>query len=333
MLLHQIPPKPAYFRAKVQRRLKGLGAVLIKNSAYLLPATSDTLEDFQWLVGEIRSGGGGAWLFRSDVMAGFTNEVLEREFTRMATEEYDLLAKDATIVIDALRAEVELVGPPHFVDGANHRKHWQSIRRRWDAIRRRDYFRADAAERVVALLGEIEQTMKHSEGTPDRTNSNRMNGQEYCACTWVTRQGVKIDRIASAWLIQRFIDPAARFLFVEGNTHEARPSQIRFDMFDGEFTHRGTLCTFEVLVEERVPNDRVLREIGEIVHEIDLKDDRYGRPEAVGIAVVIDGLVLCEPDDARRLEMGRGIFDGLYERIGRDPRGLSVPSRSESDQS
>lgn len=317
LLLHQIPPKPPYFRAKVQRRLKRLGALPVKNSAYVLPATDETLEDFQWLVGEIRSEGGEAWLFRSEVLAGFTDPALERAFSEIADEDYRALATDAAALLDDRRSPHANDSPKLPESGAD-RHEWQRLRKRWDAIRRRDHFGAKAGAEVRTLMGEIEQTLNRSAETGQRPPSSPRGSQEFGARTWVTRRDVKIDRIASAWLIRRFIDPAARFLFVEEATHEPRPAEVRFDMFQGEFTHRGARCTFEVLVGDLAPVDPVLKEMAEIVHEIDLKDDLYDRPEAVGISAVIEGLVLREPDDARRLEEGAGIFDGLYERLRRD---------------
>lgn len=317
LLLHQIPPKPAYFRAKVQRRLKRLGALPVKNSAYLLPATDETLEDFQWLVSEIRSEGGEAWLFESEVLAGSTDAALEREFTEISSAEYRELAKDLATVLDD-RRNAPASAASELADGGAPRQEWQRLRRRREAIRQRDHFPAQAAEEVRTLMSEIEQTMKSSRETPEHTGSSPAGIRDFRARTWVTRRNVKIDRIASAWLIRRFVDPAARFLFVDEDTHEPRPAEVRFDMFQGEFTHRGPHCTFEVLVEDVALTDPVLTEIAEIVHDIDLKDDLYGRPEAVGIAAVIDGLVLREPDDARRLEQGGAIFDGLYEQLRRD---------------
>ena len=133
--------------------------------------------------------------------------------------------------------------------------------------------------------------------------------------TWVTRAGVKIDRIASAWLVRRFIDPAALFSFVDPQRYAPGPRDVRFDMFEGEFTHIGDRCTFEVLLERCGVEDAGLRALGEIVHDIDLKDAKFGRPEAVGLALVIDGIVLGSADDAKRLEEGARVLDALHARL------------------
>lgn len=131
--------------------------------------------------------------------------------------------------------------------------------------------------------------------------------------TWVTRTGVHVDRIASAWLIQRFIDPAARFKFVSARGYKPRAGELRFDMVDAEYTHVGEDCTFQTLVQRFALRDRALRAIGEVVHDIDCKDDRFHRPETAGIAGLIRGIAQAEDDDRKRVERGGALFEHLYE--------------------
>jgi hypothetical protein len=132
---------------------------------------------------------------------------------------------------------------------------------------------------------------------------------------WVTRRGVFVDRIASAWLIRRFIDPKARFKFVAGPRYAARPGEIRFDMFQAEYTHRGDWCTFETLLHEFRLTHPALHAIGEIVHDIDLKDARFERPETEGIQLLLQGLVRAQADDARRLKAGGQVFYSLFAQL------------------
>ena len=129
---------------------------------------------------------------------------------------------------------------------------------------------------------------------------------------WVTREGVQVDRIASAWLIRRFIDPGARFKFVPGTGYQAQPGELRFDMFEGEFTHRGDRCTFEVLLGHAGLDDPALEAIGEIIHDIDLKDDKYGREEVAGVRSLINGIAASSADDEQRLMRGSALLDDLY---------------------
>jgi hypothetical protein len=131
--------------------------------------------------------------------------------------------------------------------------------------------------------------------------------------TWVTRRGVKVDRIASAWLIRRRIDPDARFDFVEPEGYEPRTGEIRFDMYEGEYTHQGDACTFEVLASTFVAEDAAVTAMGEVVHDIDFKDAKYGRPETAGIrSLLLEGVCASERSDEARLERGFPLLDALY---------------------
>jgi hypothetical protein len=130
--------------------------------------------------------------------------------------------------------------------------------------------------------------------------------------TWVTRADVGVDRLSSAWLIRRFIDPRARFRFVDPRRHKPRAGELRFDMFEGEYTHAGDRCTFETLVHRFKLSDRALTAIGEIVHDIDCKDDKFARQEAAGVLAVVQGIALATKNDSERLERAALVFDGLY---------------------
>lgn len=130
---------------------------------------------------------------------------------------------------------------------------------------------------------------------------------------WVTREGVNVDRIASAWLIRRFIDSSARFKFVPARGYRSRAGELRFDMYEAEYTHVGDECTFQTLVRRFGLRDRGLRAIGEIIHDIDCKDDRFNRPETAGTAALIRGIVQTRADDRERLDRGAVLFDDLYE--------------------
>jgi len=160
-------------------------------------------------------------------------------------------------------------------------------------------FRAEALEGLSH-----EQAQAEPQGTPG-----------YLSRTWVTRSGIKVDRIGSAWLIRRFIDPKATFKFVDTSTYKHSAGELRFDMYNGEFTHEGDLCTFEVLIEKHglVAKHPALQALAEMVHDIDLKDNRYQRSETSGLSRMVDGLCARTPDDEERLQQGSQIFDALYQ--------------------
>jgi hypothetical protein len=135
----------------------------------------------------------------------------------------------------------------------------------------------------------------------------------YTSRTWVTRKGVHVDRIASAWLIRRFVDPNPRFKFVAAKGYRPEPDELRFDMFDAEFTHEGDLCTFEVLLDRLNIGDSALRRIAEIIHDIDLKESKFGRPETAGIGLIVNAICTKHKEDFDRIEGGTILLDDLYD--------------------
>ena len=175
-----------------------------------------------------------------------------------------------------------------------------------------DFFNARGRERAERAIASAED--EASGGGPAAV-PERVRG-----ATWVTRTGVNVDRMASAWLIRRFIDPEARFRFVSGKSSPRSAGELRFDMFQGEYTHEGDRCTFEVLLDRFRLDDPALHAVGEIVHDIDCKDEKFGRAETPGIAAIVSGIVLAHPGDAERLEQGAVVFEGLYQRFARADR-------------
>jgi hypothetical protein len=140
---------------------------------------------------------------------------------------------------------------------------------------------------------------------------------------WATRAGVHIDRAACAWLVRRFIDPDAEFLFVT-DPDEVPADATAFDMRGVELSHHGGDCSFETILRRYQLDDPVLWDLARIVHEADLADDRYDAPEAPGIDVVLRGLSMVADDEEIITVAGR-LFDGLYEHrrrallLGKDP--------------
>jgi hypothetical protein len=159
-----------------------------------------------------------------------------------------------------------------------------------------------------------------SRGNVQTFASESISDQRICATsfnrapigrTWVTRQGVHVDRIASTWLIRRFIDEKTAFKFVPAKGY-IQAGELRFDMFDAEFTHIGDRCTFEVLILAADLNDPALQAIAEIVHDIDLKDEKFSLEQTAGIAQLISGVCISHKDDFARIERGAALFDDLY---------------------
>ncbi|MGH7154739.1 MAG: chromate resistance protein ChrB domain-containing protein, partial [Acetobacteraceae bacterium] len=266
LLLHRLPSKPAYLRVKVWRRLRALGAVAVKSAAYALPAGDQAREDLEWLLKEIVEDGGEGAICEARLIDGLSDEQVRNLFREAREAEYNTLASDVRALDEALAANGK--SSP---GGAQVRL--TRVRANLDQIAARDFFGASGREAVEGLLGALQQRLRAKEANVINTRScNEIERATLNGRVWVTRQGVYIDRIASAWLIRRFIDSDPLFKFVPAKGYVPAPGEIRFDMYDGEFTHEGDRCTFEVLLARRGLNDPALTVIGQIVHDIDLKD-------------------------------------------------------------
>jgi hypothetical protein len=265
-----------------------MGALALKSSVYVLPNTAESLEDFQWLQREIEAEGGEATVCGASLLAGVTETEMEEMFRWERNVVYEEIVKMAQEFEgrEATAADVE------------------RVRHRLEEVVMLDFF--DAPGRVGAehAVRTLETRLEPQE--PARPRLKIESG-----LTWVTRVDVRVDRIASAWLIRRSIDPSAAFKFVPADGYEPEQGELRFDMFDGEFTHQGSRCTFETLVAEFDLQDPALQAIAEVVHDIDCKDEKFGRPETAGIASVIRGIALAHEHDAERIRVGADVFDGL----------------------
>jgi len=309
MLVHQLPREPPGVRVRIWRRLQAIGALPLKSSVYLLPESDETREDFEWLVREIGAAGAAASLLRSSLLAGTTDEECVTRFRAAATAEYD-----------AMRAELRELEPQRrrkgssAATGAERERRIAKLRERLRGVERRDFFGADGREAVAGMLTALESRTKEAPlvGSRSQRALPALSGK-----TWVTRADVRVDRMASAWLVRRFVDRKARFRFVTPSRYEPAAGEVRFDMFGGEFTHEGQACTFEVLVAKRRLREPGLRKLGEIVHDLDMKEERYAHSESSGIAAALDGIVATTADDLLRIDRSMPLFDGLLARFGR----------------
>ena len=313
LLIHQLPAKPAYLRVKVWRRLQGIGAVAVKNAVYALPATAEAQEDFEWLLREIVQGGGEAIVCEARLVEGLTDQEVRALFDRARDEDYEELAKE----LRALAAALGDDPPPE--RRAEAKAQLARLKARLAQITAIDFFGADGREAAEGLLLELEGRLREEAPAEPAAAAGRGLG-ELKGRTWVTRAGVHVDRIASAWLIRRFVDPEPRFKFVPAKGYVPEPGELRFDMFEAEFTHEGDRCTFEVLLARLGLVEPALRAIAEIVHDIDLKDGKFGRPEADGIRTLIAGICAATGDDEERLARGGAVFEDLYSHFRRRRR-------------
>ncbi|HLN98325.1 MAG TPA: chromate resistance protein ChrB domain-containing protein [Pyrinomonadaceae bacterium] len=321
LLIHQLPPRPTNLRVRIWRKLQKLGAVAIKNSVYVLPATEKAHEDFQWLKQEIDSAGGEAAVFRADSVEGATDEEIIAAFRKLRDEEFAGISAEFDGLTGAIREQSR---GKHLSAGrlTAHETEIDKLHAELERIAANDFF--DAAGRAAAFSAyeRCQNAIRAAQGPKakaalSQTEGGTLNAAKYQGQRWVTRRNLHIDRLASAWLIKQFIDKHPRFYFVaDGETVEGA---IPFDMFGAEFTHHGEDCTFETMLKQfGLAESQGLREIAEIVHDIDLKDDKFHRLEAAGLNAVIDGLGKVLRDDRKLLQQTRIIFDGLYALLSKE---------------
>lgn len=312
LLIHQLPPKPAYLRVKVWRRLQRLGAVAIKNSVYALPKSDQSQEDFQWVLRAILEGGGDGTLCEARLVDGITDDHVEELFQAARTADYGQIAEDARRLARTMstKGKVKQESRPELESEIAR------LRKRLDEVVAIDFFGAPGREAASGLVIDIEARMHGGKTTPSFASGNQVR-EKLRGKTWVTRKGIHIDRMATAWAIRRFIDPEAKIKFVPAKGYEPLAGELRFDMFEAEFTHEGDRCSLEVLLERTGIRDPGLIRIAEIVHDIDLKDLKFGRQETAGIEQVIAGIAMAHKDDEVRLARGSAVFDDLYEYLKR----------------
>ena len=245
-----------------------MGAAPLKNAVHALPARDDTRALFEELRAEITAGGGEALILEARLVEGMVDAELRALFDAARDADYEELAREARTIAEA-----------EYVSSADVRR----LRKRLDEIAGVDFFGAHGRQAADAAMTQAEG--RAGPGAPELTPVE-LKGR-----TWVTRRHVHVDRIASAWLIRRFIDPSPSFKFVDGKDYQPEPGELRFDMADAEFTHEGNRCTFETLTYRTgLDGDQALVALAEIIHDLDIADDKFGRPETAGIAALINGI-------------------------------------------
>jgi hypothetical protein len=338
LLIHQLPPKATNLRVRVWRKLQRLGAVAIKNSVYVLPFNEKTEEDFQWLKQEIESAGGGTAVFRADSLEGAADNEIIEAFRIERNAEFEKITAEFDALAGAVK-EQKRGGSLSAERAGNHETELNKLHAELEQIVSIDFFNSpkrapalSAYKRCRKAFNQIVNRKHDRKAKDNKTqNSASFNREDYQGKRWVTRRNMHIDRLASAWLIKRFIDRKPRFYFVaEGDTVE---NGIRFDMFGAEFTHVGEDCTFQMLIKEfGLSNDKALCEIAEIVHDIDLKDNKFNRLEAAGLDAVVRGMSLLLGNDRKLLGQCSAIFDGLYEKLNLEAQEIKFEESREEDE-
>jgi len=304
LFMPTIPAKPASVRVKIWRRLQAIGAIGLRGSVYALPNREECVELFQWVGRELRGLGGQASICEGRFLDDSTDDDIERRFIEARNADYAEIATAAKPLAKKLAAK--RVAPERVTVIADQ---YAKLARRLDEVIAIDFLNVPGREAVEGVLAAIARALPRGGGTTSEPLEivARPRGAR-----WVTRTGVHVDRIASAWLIRRFIDPDARLAFVPAKGYVPTRGELRFDMFEAEFTHIGDRCTFEVLVERMDLRDPALVAIGEIIHDLDLRDDKFGREETPGVRSAIDGICTVARDDEQRIAAASPMLDGLY---------------------
>ncbi|HMB80039.1 MAG TPA: chromate resistance protein ChrB domain-containing protein [Vicinamibacterales bacterium] len=301
LLAHQLPARLSNARVKTWRRLQQLGAVPSRNSVYVLPNTEQCREDFEWLRAEIVALGGEATVFAADAISQGGGEDIVSVFQAGRARDYRALQKEIRRLLPTVRAKRTAGAGRQKAARAVH-----AVRDRFEALERIDFFGAAARDETAAALAGLEQTLAGPASSRAPLPSSSRKAQ-FQGRRWVTRRRPGVDRMASAWLIRRFVDPAAIFAFVDTPAE----SDVPFDMYAGGFGHRGGLCTFEVLCQEFGIASAAVTRIAQIVHDLDLKEHKYDAPEAPVVGRMIDGMRAVHADDPMLLEQGIGMFEAL----------------------
>jgi hypothetical protein len=304
LLVYQLPPKPVYLRAKVRKLLSQAGALPLKDSVYALPRNPEALPTLQRIAEVAIAGGGDGFVWQGQLVDASRAEELVTAFRQARDTDY----ADLTEQFKGWTHEIHQRSGKTPPEG-RLRFRLAHARRRFEQVARLDFFAASGLARAQAALDDLEARLRPSASKPREAARH----PELMGRTWVTRRGVQVDRIGSAWLIRRFIDPDARFRFTDGLEDRARPGELTFDSVGADFTHEDDRCTFETLVRRIGVKDAALDRVAEIIHDIDIKDGKFGRGEAAGIQQVLAGILKANPDDESRLARGFGLLDDLYQ--------------------
>jgi hypothetical protein len=297
LLAFTLPTKRASQRVEIWRKLQRYGTVPLGNSGYLLPNTPSNEERFQWLATSIRKYGGDASVVHVESIDNLSVPQLIGRFSEARTREYQELIQEVE-AFSSKRAEGKNVG------------NLSRLRNRFQEIAEIDFFNSPLQVRVKELL----ERAASSQWTRPATPTRKTDAKDYKGRMWVTRPRPGVDRCSSAWLIRRFVDAKARFAFAPED--RVPTGSVRFDMFHEEgFGHRGDDCTFETLEKQFHIRDPRVAVIGQMIHDADLLDDRFGRKEGYGVDAILKGWARQGLRDAELLERGMQLMEGLYHSL------------------
>jgi hypothetical protein len=312
-LVHQVQTTNSRERVRVWRLTKKVGTILYRNSVYVLPYSKERLEDFHWLCQQIRDSKGEASVFVSEAGDVSEDRALKELFIHASEKEYVSLEKRLQ-QFEERRRQLNRTPSLSLSQLKSLIRMLRQLEEAFQDVRRVDFFGHPSAGNIEKRLKSIRLSIAAAEPQKDAGQTiTRRSPSEFRGKTWATRSHIHIDRLCSAWLIKRFIDPKAKFVFAQ---EEKLPrNAVHFDVLGAEFTHKGDRCTFETLLESFRLKDAALSSMAELVHEIDLKDQKFNRPESAGLDMVVRAIADAAANDQKTLELGSRILDAVYARF------------------
>jgi hypothetical protein len=295
LLVFSLPARSASQRVEIWRKLQRYGTLAMRSSGYVLPNTATNQERMEWLATAIRTYKGQASVVQVKRFDDLPDERLKKLFMDARSRDYEALASELKRVLAQSRA----VQPARRLN---------RLRRRFQEIAAIDFFDSPSRSRTESLLARADEPHK------EEGESRKRRSKECVDRSWITRPRPGIDRVSSAWLIKRVIDPKARFVF--GDDPSASPEAIPFDMFvDAGFGHRGEDCTFETLCKEFAIREKGIKRVAQIIHDADLGDEKFGRTEGHGLDQVLSGWARQGVGDDELLRRGMELIEGLYHSL------------------
>jgi hypothetical protein len=295
LLVFSLPANRASQRVEIWRKLQRYGILPLRSAGHVLPNSAANQERMEWLATAIRAYKGAASVVQVHSFDNLPDDQLKKLFLDARARDYQKLLHETKKLLAQSASRRPSGG-------------LKRIRRRLLELQDIDFFGSPLRSKLENLLARADRA---EQKTPAR--GKRRSG-EFANRVWITRPRPGIDRVSSAWLIRRYIDPKARFVFDAAPS--SHPDAIPFDMFcEQGFGHRGDNCTFETLVQEFGIRDGKVKRIAQIIHDADLGDGKFERLEGVGLDKVLTGWAKQDVPDDELVQRGMELIEGLYESL------------------
>lgn len=318
LFFYSIPATPVNNRVKIWRKLIKIGAVQLKGGVYILPYTEEHHEVLQWMLAELPGLKGEGILIKTGSIEPLQPKGIIALFNEQRNQQYQKIAKK----IDEFTGRIRNLR----IGGKDKKstslfRQYEKMQVDFQIVQQRDFFQSETGRnlevQIKALRKQLEELTAVEKGQKRSVSTELPNGREianFSGLVWLTRKRPFVDRMASAWLIRRFIDVQATFSFRdEAELMVLKGEQeVSYDVRNGDFTHIDDLCTFEVLLKSFGLADKGLTYLAGIVHDIDIKDGKFAAPEAHVIEMIIKGIRNRALSDSDTLEQGIAIFEALY---------------------